>query len=176
MPRSPFHPLPALGVLMTAIIVIGGCQRVVDDAGVDAGGALGVRTSSPAARAVVRSPSREVPFRPGATLSLPVDFPQDVFLPSGYTVDSVMDRDGLQVVSLRAPGRVSALFGDARDHMRARGWNEALAMQTAGDSAMLSFEKGSRAAVLSFNQGPQDNVTLSVQVRGEDARREGSAL
>ena len=104
----------------------------------------------------------------GEALALPADFPDDVYLPPGYRIDSLMDRGDLHVLSLRAPGRVSSLFEDARRSMDARGWKQALAMREAGDSAMLSYEKAERTTVLSFNGSGdgRDAVTVSVQLHG----------
>ncbi len=104
--------------------------------------------------------------RAAEALRLPADFPADVFVPDDYRVDSVMDAGAVQVISLRALGRVPGVFADARRAMRAQGWTQTLAMQNAGDSAMLSFEKDSRAAVLSFNPGHGGrDVAMSVQLR-----------
>jgi len=114
------------------------------------------------------------PRRTGATpaardeaLPLPADFPDDVYLPPGYRIDSLMDRGDLRVVSLRAPGRVAALFEAARSSMDERGWKQTLAMREAGNSAMLSYEKADRTTVLSFNDSGdgRDAVAISVQLR-----------
>jgi hypothetical protein len=104
----------------------------------------------------------------GETLPLPEDFPDDIYLPRGYRINSVMDRGDMQVISLQAPGRVSGLFGDARDSMDRHGWKQTLAMQNSIDNAVLTYEKERRAAVLSFNSGHgMAGVTVSVQLRSE---------
>jgi len=103
----------------------------------------------------------------GEALLLPTDFPDDVYLPSDYRIDSLMDRGNLRVVSLRAPGQVSSLFEAARSSMGERGWKQTLAMREAGDSAMLSYEKADRTTVLSFSDPGDDRgaVVVSVQLR-----------
>jgi len=105
----------------------------------------------------------------GEALPLPADFPDDVYLPPGYRIDSLMDRGNLRVVSLRAPGRVSSLFEAARSSMDERGWKQALAMREGGDSAMLSYEKADRTTVLSFSNAGDDRgaVAVSVQLRSD---------
>src|SRR5690606_5036320 len=92
----------------------------------------------------------------GEALPLPADFPDDVYLPPDYRIDSLMDRGNLRVVSLRAPGQVSSLFEAARSSMGERGWKQTLAMREAGDSAMLSYEKADRTTVLSFSDPGDD--------------------
>jgi hypothetical protein len=115
-----------------------------------------------ASRAPVRD--RAVVAR-GDALSLPDDFPADIYLPAGYRIDSLMDRGALRVVSLRAPGRVSTLFEAARASMDGRGWKQTLAMRDASDGALLNYEKGDRAAVLSFSDDHDAGaVTMNVQL------------
>lgn len=101
----------------------------------------------------------------GGTLDLPDDFPDDIYLPADYRINSLMDRGALRVVSLQAPGQVSALFGDARASMDHRGWKQTMAMRDATDSALLSYEKDDRAAVLSFSDDRSGGVTINVQLR-----------
>src|SRR3546814_18180190 len=76
-----------------------------------------------------------------------------------------MDRGTLRVVSLQAPGQVSALFGDARASMDLRGWKQVMAMRDATDRALLTYEKEDSAAVMSFNDDRSGGVTLNVRVR-----------
>src|SRR5690606_10108719 len=67
--------------------------------------------------------------RGSGTLALPDDFPDDVYLPADYRINSLMDRGALRVVSLRAPGQVPALFGDARARVDRMRCNLAMAMR-----------------------------------------------
>ena len=106
----------------------------------------------------------------GASLPLPSDFPQDVYLPERYAVNSVMDLPDVSVVNLSAPGEVSALFSAARARMQAQGWTQTLAAQHSTDAAMLAFEKpvdgARRGATLSFNRSNGGGqVVVGVQLR-----------
>ena len=105
--------------------------------------------------------------RGGGTLALPDDFPDDIYLPADYRINSLMDRGALRVVSLQAPGQVSTLFGDARASMDRHDWKQVMSMREATDSALLTYEKGGRAAVLSFNDDRSGGVTINVQLRGD---------
>ncbi|TYT26226.1 hypothetical protein FZO89_08100 [Luteimonas viscosa] len=104
------------------------------------------------------------------SLALPGHFPEDVYLPDGYRVNSVMDLQDVSVLSLSAPGEVGPLFVAARDAMQAQGWTQTLAAQHSVDTAMLAFEKdggdGARSATLSFNRNNGDErVIVGVQLR-----------
>jgi hypothetical protein len=139
----------------------------------------GCRQSREAFAAPLERPAIELPapdaLRPsvrdradiarGDALSLPDDFPDDIYLPADYRINSLMDRGALRVVSLRAPGQVSTLFAAARTSMDKRGWKQTLAMRDASDSALLNYEKDDRAAVLSFSDDHGTGaVTMNVQL------------
>lgn len=160
----PRHCRAAFALLMS-VLGAAGChdaRNALGDAGIAPGTAPTIASS--AMRPTAAAPPLRA--RDAEALVLPADFPIDVFVPAGYSVNSVMDSGPMQVVSLRSRGRVSALFADAKGAMRTHGWTQTLAMQTAADNAMLSFEKDGRAAVLSFDQSGSDHdVTTSVQLR-----------
>lgn len=171
MPEIPIVPTPPstlvfLGAL-ALLVAASGCRQSREAFADSALEPAAIRMPAPEAPgATAREPGPALDAR-GETLPLPADFPDDVYLPAGYRIDSLMDRGNLRVVSLRAPGRVSTLFDAARTSMRGRGWKQTLAMRDAGDSAMLTYEKADRVAVLSFDDDARGAgaVTMSVQLR-----------
>ena len=100
----------------------------------------------------------------GEGARLPADFPKDVYLPAGYTVESSMQLPGAIVVSLAAPGRVSAMFDDASKRMQAQGWKQTMTMQQSGETQMLAFEKPERSAMVSFDADGGGAVKVSLQL------------
>src|SRR3546814_3086049 len=109
--------LPAIAVLaalVLSVVALGGCPQsrdaFVESAREPAARALPAYTGQPAHATVLGA-------RGGGALALPDDFPDDIYLPADYRINSLMDRGTLRVVSLQAPGQVSALFGDARVSM-----------------------------------------------------------
>ena len=129
-----------------------GCQRGLDGTG-PAPGPVAASLAVPAPQ----------------PLTLPEDFPADLYLPPGYELRSMMDVDGTRVVGMQLDGDMATLFADARAGMQALGWRQTLALQRAPDGAMLSFEKGPRAAVLWLRPVSSDTVQLQLQLR-EDMR------
>lgn len=151
-------------LLLAAIggIALAGCSRTGE--AVDAAIA---RTGDGAidrdAAAAIESASARL--RQGASLPLPADFPQDVYLPPGYDIDSVLDMDDAMVMSLRAPGGVDTLFVDARDAMSHLGWQRTLSRRDSNGRAVLAFEKGPRTAVLSFGRDhDRGDVVIGLQL------------
>ena len=160
-----FHVLPVVAASFAlALATLSGCQQsreaLADSAIEHAAGQLTAARDGDRVETLA--------MQQGETLPLPEDFPDDIYLPRGYRINSVMDRGDMQIISLQAPGRVSGLFGDARDSMDRHGWKQTLAMQNSTDNAVLTYEKERRAAVLSFNSGHGvAGVTVSVQLRNE---------
>lgn len=112
----------------------------------------------------------EMRVQAGMDLKLPADFPDDVYLPTKYSVNSVMDMGPVKMIALSTPQAVPVLFAQAGSTMHAKGWKQLSAMQHASGNAMLAFQKDRREVALSFNQSRSATGTvMSVQLRS-DAR------
>jgi hypothetical protein len=151
---------PVLPVL-ACLLFVAGCQKT----GATATGAAIARAGDP-----VEAIGHPAVSDGDAGLPLPDNFPKDVYLPARYTVDSAMDMGGTAMVAMTAPGRVTALFAEARSTMRTQGWTQTMAAQHSVDNAVLVFEKDQRNATLSFNRAqgddaPGEGVLVSVQLR-----------
>lgn len=158
-----------LSALACAALCLTACQRAADaatEAAIEHASDRKVEIDRDGDRVSVKTAQGELAMQVGESLPLPADFPKDVWLPQAYCVNSVMDMAGVQVVSVRTQGKVSALHADARAAMARSGWKQTMSMQHSADNAMLSFEKAEGAAVLSFNRGEGgDGVLMSVQLR-----------
>ena len=158
-----------LSALACAALCLAGCQRAADaatEAAIEHASGQKVEVDRDGDSVSFKTEQGELNMQAGESLPLPADFPKDVWLPKTYDVNSVMDMAGVQVVSVRAQGKVSGLHADARAAMAQAGWKQTMSMQHSADNAMLSFEKAERAAVLSFNRGGSDgDVVMSVQLR-----------
>lgn len=155
--------------MLVAVAMLGlvGCQRSADslaDGAIERASGGQVKVERDGDTVTVATADGQSIVRSGESLSLPEAFPGDVYLPDGYAINSVMDLEGVNVLNLRAPGKLSGLFADAREAMAGHGWKETLAMQHSVDSAMLAFEKGERNAMLAFSNGGDQGVSLSVQL------------
>ncbi len=161
--------LPCLALsLSLAIIALPGCrksQESMADTAIERASGGKVKVSREGDRMTIKTEQGEMAVQNGEALPLPRDFPDDVYLPKGYRINSVMDMGDAQVLSLQASGKVSALFDTAREAMDKQGWKQTMSMQNSTETAMLAYEKGGRAAVLSFNSNRgEPGVTMSVQL------------
>lgn len=165
---SQFRLSPCVAVLAVALVLPAGCQRTADnlaEGAIERASNGKVEVERDGDKTTLKTARGEMTMQAGESLPLPASFPKDVYLPGDYAVNSVMDLEGVNVLSLRAPGKVPALFADARAAMAAQGWKETMAMQHSVDNALLAFEKEQRAATLSFNHDGDDGVILGVQLR-----------
>lgn len=161
-----------LSLALAVVLSAGACQKVGEtaaDAAIER--ATGARVDRDGDQVTLRSADGQLAIRAGDSVALPEDFPRDIYLPADYRVNSVMDLQGVSMVSLSAPGQVSALFAAAREAMQAQGWTQSMSAQHSADTAMLAFEKGDeaqrRSATLSFNRNNGDeHVIVGVQLQG----------
>src|SRR5690606_15394822 len=98
----------------------------------------------------------------GDSASLPANFPEDVFLPDDYTIESALDSTGFSMVSLRTGGEVGKLADAAGAYMQSGGWRQSM---MAGDeqSRIMTFQNERNVAALSFDRA-EDGVVYSVQL------------
>lgn len=152
-------------LLACAAFSIAGCQKAAD-AAIERASGERVEVDRDGGHVRIKTADGELAMQSGESLPLPADFPNDVYLPRRYAVNSVMDMGGMQVISVSTRGKVSDMFAAAQGAMADAGWTQTMSMQHSADNAMLSFEKEERAAVLSFNRGEgNDGVVMGVQLR-----------
>jgi hypothetical protein len=96
----------------------------------------------------------------GDDLTLPVNFPRDVYLPREYALNSVVEMGPVTMVQLSSTQTVSDLYASADQAMQAHGWKQVMAMRQASGSAVLGFEKEQRRASLTFSSGASDGRTV----------------
>src|SRR3546814_13180772 len=101
-----------LAALVLSVVALGGCPQsrdaFVESAREPAARALPAYTGQPAHATVLGA-------RGGGELALPDDFPDDLYLPADYRINSLMDRGTLRVVSLQAPGPIGRATGGERE-------------------------------------------------------------
>lgn len=172
-------PVMRVVVLSSAItLCLAGCHKAQEaaaeaatEAAIESASGHKVDIERDGDKVTYKSDEGEVTMQHGVDLSLPADFPKDVYLPGRYTVNSVMDMGGMRMVALMAPEPVPALFSAASTTMQQQGWKQVTAMQQATGSAMLAFEKEQRHVALSFNRNRQgEGTVVSVQMQ-DDVKR-----
>lgn len=169
--------MPGMRIIALSLAItlcLGGChkaQEAAAEAAIESASGHKVDIKRDGDKITYKSDEGEVTMQNGMDLSLPADFPKDIYLPKAYTVNSVMDMGGMHMVALMAPDPVPALFNAASGAMRQQGWKQVTAMQQATGSAMLAFEKDQRHVALSFNRNRQgEGTVVSVQMQDDPKR------
>lgn len=113
-------------------------------------------------RVVLGSGDEAMTISSGASARLPANFPNNVFLPDDYTIESALDSTDFSMVSLRTVGDVGPLAHAASEYMQSGGWKQSM---MAGDeqSRILTFQNADSVAALSFDRA-EDGVVYSVQL------------
>lgn len=166
MPSSSSLLLPPAAC---ALLLLAGCmksaQESATEAAISAATGQAVQVDQDGETVTIATGEGAMRISGGEALTLPADFPEDIYLPDDYRVRSVMDMGGTRVLSLSATGTSAQLFADARDAMARDQWTLGTAMQHETNASMLAFEKDNRAAVLSFVGGKDGDVQIGMQLR-----------
>jgi len=86
----------------------------------------------------------------GADAALPASFPKDVYLPSGYKVESALEMPGAIVTHVLTDGSVASIASDADKGMQAQGWKQTMVMAQSEQAHIVMWEKGERHATLTI--------------------------
>lgn len=86
----------------------------------------------------------------GADAALPASFPKDVYLPSGYKVESAMEMPDAVIAHVLAPGDLATLAPDADRAMQAQGWKQSMVLVQSPQAHIVLWEKGERHATLTL--------------------------
>lgn len=123
-----------------------------------------VERDGDATKMTVETDQGAMTVQSGEGLSLPTDFPADVYLPSGYKVQNVMQIGPMNSVVLDLSGQSQALIKEITGKMESSGWKTAMSMQSGDQGAMMSFTKDKRSTTYSLSPAQEaGKLTLSVQ-------------
>lgn len=101
------------------------------------------------------------------SVSLPADFPSDVFLPDQRTVSSAMDMGGMKAVNLATPDSLAQVSADVEKTMQAQGWKRDISMQPSADSSTLIYSKDKRQTVYQLIKSGNGGTQVAVRTGGE---------
>jgi len=147
--------------------LVAGCGKSAEDrmAEAAAGAMLGtdVEIDDDGETVTLGSGDKAMTISGGDSAQLPAGFPEDVFLPADYKVDSTLASGDFTMVTLRAPGEVAALADQARIGMESAGWEQQM---MAGDesSRIYAYRQKQTVASLSFDRHDEGGVLYTVQL------------
>lgn len=105
----------------------------------------------------------QMKIQTGAGLSLPGDFPKDVYLPADYQIQNVVQMGPVNTVVLAVNGESQALVAEITGKMEAQGWKTAMSMQSGDHGSLLTFTQDKRSAVYTVAPSPDGKLTVQVQ-------------
>jgi len=165
------------GVLLLCCVALAltACKKSADEALAEAAikGATGhdVSVDKDGEQVTIKTDDGAMTISGGESATLPASFPQDVFLPGKYSVESVVEMNSTQLIALTTEGEVATLYADARTRMEKEGWKQTMAMQGSANDGLLAYEKGERKATVSFNAEPEtQTVAVGLQIIGPEEK------
>ena len=167
------HPFPRLvrsGLLAVGALALSflaacgqGAGEAAAEAALAAGGAQAVEIDEDGGTVSYRTEQGEVTMTGGHAAALPGDFPDDVYLPGDYIVESTLAMDQDLFVALAVAEDVPAVYAAARAAMAGHGWTETMAALENNENGLLTYEKADRAAVVSLGRG-EGGTTMGLQL------------
>lgn len=158
-----------LGLGAALLLVLSACADTPGEAAAEAAlaaaGAQDVEIDEDGESVSYRTEEGEVTITGGEAASLPGDFPDDVYLPVDYVVESTLAMNADLFVGLAVDEAVPALYASARESMAGHGWTETMAALENNENGLLTFEKDDRSAVVSLSRG-EEGTTMGLQLTG----------
>ena len=167
--HSPIQPFraAALAVGATVLLSLAACGESAGEAAaaaaLEASGAQDVEIDEDGESISYRTGQGEVTITGGESATLPADFPDDIYLPDAYVVESTLSMNADLFIGLAVEGDVPSLYSAARESMAGHGWRETMAAMENNDNGLLTFEKDDRGAVLSMSRG-EGGTTMGLQL------------
>lgn len=146
-------------LLMSACLLLGACNRSPESAST----ATAAATEQPAAEqaATTTVDAGKLQMQSGTDLSVPEDFPKDVFVPTGQSIQNVVRVGPTTSLVLGSDQATPALMKDIESSMASQGWKTTMSMQTGGQGSMLAFSKPERSVVYTLSMaGDHPQLTL----------------
>lgn len=117
----------------------------------------------------IKTDDGEITVSEGAGARLPADFPEDVLVYQGASVDSSVDTGAGKMVILMSsdsPGNVAAAY---REEMPARGWTQEQAIERR-DQVMLIYSKNGKTAHVGIASATAGQTRITLGILDEEAR------
>lgn len=166
-PRIQTCRAAALAVGAIALLSLAACGEsageAAAEAAMEAAGAQDVQIDEDGESISYRTEQGEVTITGGESASLPDDFPDDVYLPGEYVVESTLAMKADLFIGLAVEEDVPSLYAAARESMAGHGWTETMAALENNDNGLLTFEKDDRGAVLSMSR-EEGGTTMGLQL------------
>jgi len=144
-------------LLVTACVMLAACNRGSDSDATTSASATAPAPAPPAATV----DAGDTHIQSGADLSLPADFPKDVFVPTGQTIQNVVQVGPTTSLVFGSDQASPSLMKDVESSMSAQGWKTTMSMQSGADGSMLAFSKPERTAIYTLSMaGGHPQLTL----------------
>lgn len=145
----------SLTMMVLAGLLLSGCNRSAENstaaapAGAEAPAPVQVVAGDDKTPTLVTAGNLKIQSGPG--LSIPAEFPKDVYLPERQSIDNVTQVGPMTSLVLGLANPPKTLMHDIETQMQAQGWKTAMSMATGGEGAMMAFSKPDRTAIYSLS-------------------------
>jgi hypothetical protein len=154
------RPTPLIAAALSAALLLAACGKSPQEAAVSA--ASGGKVEQDGDTTTIKTDEGDLKISSESGQSLPASFPKDVYLPSGYSIQSSMDMaDKAQMLQFTAPGNAADASAAAGKAMPGMGWEQKMSMQQGGVHVLM-FENSDSVASYQFSDNPDGGGTMVV--------------
>ena len=104
----------------------------------------------------------------GKAAVVPDDFPEDVYLPDDYTMESLIQGKDSTALHMSTGVAADQLFADATAAMEANGWTPGWNVPPSDGAGIASFEKDNRRASLTVDDRGDEDTFYTVETGAKD--------
>ena len=147
---------PALALLSASMLsacLLAACGKNAQEAAVSAATGGKASMQQDGDKTTITTAEGQVSVSTQAGQPLPAEFPKDIWLPEGYSIQTAANFGGAQILDMVVPGELAANAESASGAMQGQGWKQSMSM-AQDDTHVLMFEKDGRTANLTFTKNP----------------------
>ena len=99
----------------------------------------------------------------GASAEIPADFPEDVYLPDDFALETVIASEESTSLHMSTEVAADQLFADAVEAMTGQGWTQGWSVPPTDGAGLASFEKDDRRASISVDDREDEDTFYTVE-------------
>lgn len=99
----------------------------------------------------------------GDAAKVPDGFPEDVYLPAEYALESVMESEESTTLQMSTGVAADQLYADAVAAMTGQGWTQGMSLPPTDGVGLASFEKDDRRASISVDDRAEEDTFYAVE-------------
>jgi hypothetical protein len=163
-----------VGMTLIACCALTGCKKAGEEAtekAIEGGLAQeGVKADVDAAdgKVTIQNEDGKMEFASGKDITVPDNFPKDVYIYQGATVKSALSVPGGFNLTMETDDSAATVLSSVKGKMSGLGWKEEMTMNQ-GEMSMVGYKKGERSVMINITADKKLTM-IALTVSGEKGK------